>query len=39
MNYQQLYQVSWTQIYESWPTVEVLDLAQARAVLARIMSL
>jgi hypothetical protein len=39
-----LYQISWTQVYENWPKAnscqaEILDLAEARAVLARIMSL
>jgi hypothetical protein len=42
MNYQKLYEIAWTQIYESWPRPseeEILDLTEARAVLARIMSL
>jgi len=33
-----LYNVSWTQNYRGWPEPE-LDLAEARAVLARIMAL
>ena len=40
----ELYRIVWTQVYESWPEPEskqeeVLDLTEARAVLARIMSL
>ena len=44
MRDEKLYTVSWTQVYESWPVEpevkqeEVLDLTQAREVLARIMS-
>lgn len=39
----ELYRIVWTQVYESWPEPdptqeEVLDLTEARAVLARIMS-
>jgi hypothetical protein len=33
-----LYTVRWTQTYRGWPEPE-LDLAEAQAVLARIMSL
>jgi hypothetical protein len=39
MSYQKLYQISWTQVYEAWPKEEIQDLSEARAVLARIMSL
>ena len=45
MRDEKLYTVSWTQVYESWPvepTVEqepeIVDLTQAREVLARIMA-
>ena len=40
----QLYKIVWTQTYQSWPEPEIKqepeleDLAQAREVLARIMS-
>lgn len=42
MTPQKLYEISWTQVYDSWPRPskeEILDLVQARAVLARIMAL
>ena len=38
----QLYKIVWTQVYEAWPVEaepEIMDLTQARDVLARIMSL
>jgi len=35
----ELYQIVWTQVYESWPVEEeIVDLTEARAVLARIMA-
>lgn len=36
-----LYQITWTQVYEAWPVEaepEIVDLTQAREVLARIMA-
>ena len=38
MREEKLYTVQWTQEYTLWPE-PVMDLTQARAVLARIMSL
>jgi hypothetical protein len=43
MRDEKLYTVQWTQAYESWPEPEskqeeVLDLTEAREVLARIMA-
>jgi hypothetical protein len=41
MRDEKLYTVQWTQVYETWPTPqaepEIVDLTQAREVLARIM--
>ena len=34
----ELYQISWTQVYEAWPVEEIVDLTLAREVLARIMA-
>ena len=41
----QLYKIVWTQVYEAWPVepevkqeTEIVDLTQAREVLARIMA-
>ena len=37
----ELYRIVWTQTYEAWPVEqepEIVDLTQAREVLARIMS-
>ena len=41
----ELYRIVWTQVYEAWPVEpeveqepEIIDLTQAREVLARIMS-
>jgi hypothetical protein len=45
MRDEKLYTVQWTQVYETWPEPEelqeesnLLDLSQAREVLARIMA-
>ena len=37
----ELYRIVWTQIYETWPVEpepEIVDLTEAREVLARIMA-
>jgi hypothetical protein len=34
-----LYTISWSQPYQGWPEPEIVDLTQAREVLARIMAL
>jgi len=36
----ELYQITWTQVYEAWPVEqeEIADLTLARKVLARIMA-
>jgi hypothetical protein len=35
----ELYQISWTQVYEAWPVEEeIVDLTLAREVLAKVMA-
>ena len=34
----ELYSIVWRQVYDTWPEAELMDLNQAREVLARIMA-
>ena len=34
----ELYRIVWTQVYETWAEPEIMDLTQAREVLAKVMA-